>query len=311
MPFAQPTNLFASPFAANGNKQIIPPTTAGPGRATLDQGFPQETQLPLSMGGIAPNRTDFNGLLYMLSAFAFWQQSGGQFSYNATLQYTTPNIVYGATPAKLWWCLQNNGPGTTLGVVAPGTNATVWIDLFTALSGMTTGGGGGIMAEVGDVKMIYDVTVVAAATSSPNALLDIGGWYWMNGATYDVATNPGLYVKLGKNTLPDMRGLFARGYDPSNVKDPNGSTRGLGSAQGDAIRNFTGTFPTDDFHLRPEVLVRVTGCFTYVNVESHRGFPNDTSSNGGNIRFDASRVVPTAPENRPVNMNLIYCIKHD
>ena len=27
--------------------------------------------------------------------------------------------------------------------------------------------------------------------------------------------------------------------------------------------------------------------------------------------FDASRVVPTAAENRPRNVNLLYCIKHD
>ena len=30
-----------------------------------------------------------------------------------------------------------------------------------------------------------------------------------------------------------------------------------------------------------------------------------------NFDFDASRVVPTADENRPKNVNLLYCIKHD
>lgn len=60
---SQPGNLFTRPFAANGTRQIIPDVSANAGRASLEQGFPTETQLPLSQGGIAPNRMDFNGIL--------------------------------------------------------------------------------------------------------------------------------------------------------------------------------------------------------------------------------------------------------
>ena len=91
---SQPANLFPMPFAANGNKTVIPPAQQSPGRAGMAQGFPWETQLPLSQGGVAPNRLDFNGILYMLSAFAFWQQSGGQWTYTPSLNYAVPCIAY-------------------------------------------------------------------------------------------------------------------------------------------------------------------------------------------------------------------------
>ena len=81
----QPKNLLPSPFAQSGTKSVIPAAQPNPGRASFNLGFPEETQLPLNMGGIAPNRMDFNGMFYMLSAFAFWQQSGGMFNYTAAL----------------------------------------------------------------------------------------------------------------------------------------------------------------------------------------------------------------------------------
>ena len=41
----------------------------------------------------------------------------------------------------------------------------------------------------------------------------------------------GRYIKM-----PDMRGYALRGWDPANSRDPAGSTRGLGSAQLDAMQ---------------------------------------------------------------------------
>ncbi|WP_306291879.1 hypothetical protein, partial [Rodentibacter rarus] len=85
--------------------------------------------------------------------------------------------------------------------------------------------------------------------------------------------------------------------------------RRLGSHQGDAIRNITGQFNayrrTDKSHL-----VMPSGAF--VNKQTVNG----AMGNGGSdnwamtIGFDASRVVPTAGENRPRNIALLACIKY-
>ena len=77
-----------------------------------------------------------------------------------------------------------------------------------------------------------------------------------------------------------MRGEFIRGLDNGRGVD-NG--RGLGSSQGGAFYD-TGT--------------RDGG----VGRGSSPGLTDD-------IGFDASRVVPTANENRPRNVALLYCMK--
>lgn len=140
----QPNRFFPRPFAQDGNFQnIIPDTGATTGRASYSLGFPTETQLPIASGGIAPNRLDFNGLFNILTAFGFWQQSGGQWTYHTSLNYVVPCIVfYGG---KLYWCLQANGPDASGGVVTPGTNEAYWLDLAQALldqAGIVIGGSG-------------------------------------------------------------------------------------------------------------------------------------------------------------------------
>ncbi len=99
-----------------------------------------------------------------------------------------------------------------------------------------------------------------------------------------------------------MRGEFIRGLDAGRGVD-NG--RGLGSSQGDAIRNITGIVSTrgagniDGF----------SGAF-YDIATRHSG--NGQGSGPGltdDFGFDTSRVVPTANENRPRNVALLYCMK--
>jgi hypothetical protein len=123
--------LLARPFAQSGDYASIPETGAGLGRASMSQGFPVETQKPLNQGGVAPNRTDFNGILNRITAFLYYMQSGGQWTWNSALDYSVPCIVY--YNSKLWWCLQNNGASST--IVQPGTDANYWCDLFEYFAG--------------------------------------------------------------------------------------------------------------------------------------------------------------------------------
>ena len=116
-------SLMSIPFAKNGAKATIPVSTTEFGIASLSQGFPTETQLPLDDGGIPPRRIDFNGALNWLSMFAVFQQAGGLFSWSAQVDYDPPSIIY--HDGDLWWCLQSNGISTN--VIEPGTNESYWI----------------------------------------------------------------------------------------------------------------------------------------------------------------------------------------
>ena len=115
----------AQAFANNGAKATIPNTTTTAGRASLSQGFPTETSMPLAQGGVPPRREDFNGILYTLSSYAMFQQAGGKFTYDARVDYTPPAIIFYGS--DLWWCVQANGASSL--VVTPGTNTSYWIKL--------------------------------------------------------------------------------------------------------------------------------------------------------------------------------------
>lgn len=293
---SQPVKLIPRPFAANGTYQDIPDTTATPGRASFTAGFPTETQLPLSQGGIAPNRLDFQGLFNLLTAFGFWQQSGGQWTYAPALNYAVPCIVF--RDGKLWWCLRENGPDSANGVKTPGASGSdaYWKDLFSAMAAM--GGNGDVLSGVP-----VGTVIMHAAIAAPS------GYLPCDGGSFSATTYPKLYTLLGANRTPDMRGLFVRGYDTRNTVDPDGASRAIGSTQGDAIRNMTG-YVNGGF----EFAAKIEQNGVLYGTVGHRGV--DTSYGGqdnDNMRvyFDASRQVPTAAENRPKNINLLYCIKHD
>ena len=191
----QPINLLPEPFAQNGTKAIVPDQKPNPGRASFSLGFPDETQLPMNMGGIAPNRMDFNGMFYMLSAFAFWQQSGGMFSFQPALNYQPPALVFHA--AKLWWCVAPNGPETAAGEVLPGTDENYWMEFLKALGQMGGGGDAGAGIPVGGY-------VYGRWTVAPD------GFFECNGQAYDTKQYPKLFALLGVPNVPDYKGLFLR-----------------------------------------------------------------------------------------------------
>lgn len=119
----QPT-LMSVPFANGGAKNTIPQNTTTLGKASLVNGFPTETSMPIDDGGIPPQRADFNGMLYWLSTFAIYQQSGGVFTYDSTVDYKQPSIIF--YNGDLWWCKQANGPSTA--VKTPNaSNSAYWI----------------------------------------------------------------------------------------------------------------------------------------------------------------------------------------
>jgi hypothetical protein len=125
----------AAPFASSGDKNTIPATSQAGGAASLADGFPAITEQPIAAGGLPPQRKDFNGILHLLSQFAFYQQSGGLFEWANTLDYTAPAMVVGSD-GKLYLALLPSGPttiskGDTVGAKDPTSSPTYWVD-YTA-----------------------------------------------------------------------------------------------------------------------------------------------------------------------------------
>ncbi len=139
------------------------------------------------------------------------------------------------------------------------------------------------------------------------------GWLKCNGATFTAALYPKLALAYPSGKLPDLRGEFIRGWDDGRGVD-NG--RGLLSTQGDAIRNIEGwaaQFVMADGLVGSTIMT--SGAFVAKDalgaVMSPSGGSVSNTTPGLYDRFylDASRVVPTASENRPRNISFNYIVR--
>ena len=131
-----------------------------------------------------------------------------------------------------------------------------------------------------------------------------GTWLECNGQS--ASAYPALVAVLGKNTVPEYKGVFLRGYGSvttnhfGNVVHKSGN---IGVVQGDAIRNIYGSHGVDDRTFNGP---GATGAFFK---DGGQDSGSERSEYGYKLSFDASRVVPTANENRPVNIAVRYFIK--
>lgn len=129
-----------------------------------------------------------------------------------------------------------------------------------------------------------------------------------------VRAYPELSALVGPQ-VPDLRGLFLRGYGSQVYAQVNGTTVGvtstlhesgqLGQVQGDAIRDIQGD--AIGFANSSGYAFSTSGVFdvlqgTYIGIYSV-----DFDNQG--LRFDAARVVPTAAENRPANQAVRYLMR--
>ncbi|CAG75508.1 probable bacteriophage variable tail fiber protein H [Pectobacterium atrosepticum SCRI1043] len=134
------------------------------------------------------------------------------------------------------------------------------------------------------------------------------GWLKCNGQSFDISAFPHLAAAYPSGVLPDLRGEFIRGWDDGRGVD---SGRSLLSAQSDAIRNIVGEIWTSAVSQQflGETLSS-SGVFELLYEFAVGAIP-DAAGNScpSRMRFDASRAVPTAAENRPRNIAFNYIVR--
>jgi len=140
------------------------------------------------------------------------------------------------------------------------------------------------------------------------------GWLKANGAVLSRTVYTNLFAAIGTRfgagdghstfNLPDLRGEFPRFWDDLRGVDAG---RVLGSWQSDAIRNITA-----QMYLYGQDGSSSQGAFGF-RKQGERGLVWSRNDNNAGVVMDfwldASKVVPTAHENRPRNIALLACIK--
>ena len=103
---AEPSKWNVAP-GANADCNDIPDTVdADSGLASLSAFFPQLTALPLSAGGRAPKREDFNGIFKKIAQWVYFYMQGGVPSWAKAVSYTAGSLAsYGG---KTWTALKNS-----------------------------------------------------------------------------------------------------------------------------------------------------------------------------------------------------------
>ena len=303
-------------------------------------GFDYERPREISPGVPDPDwkpvgREEMNGIMFMatqaigemqLQGAASWSSVGAPYPINAVVYYNNTawlstaagnNTTPGAVGAA--WINAYQRRFFTTGEPLPTSNVgPIWHDDYNSLmtwQSFTANGAaytGYASQFIGEVRMDtqptarpgYRLCGSETLSLSRSQFAALRAWGLHNGrfvasgvwqaGTLLMADNPdGVTFRA-----MDVRGEFPRFWDNGRGVD---SGRTFGSAQGDAIRNITGSFTgVDD--------VQTDGAFYKgINVNT------DASAPGGSVSplvgFDVSRTVPTANENRPRNTAFAAMLK--
>jgi len=161
----------------------------------------------------------------------------------------------------------------------------------------------------------YEVDVVTSGAIGPTGRIIIWttntpptGYLECNGAAISRTTYATLFAAIsddygvgdGSTTfnLPDLRGKFPRGWDHGAGTDPDAATR---TDRGDGTTGDNiGTKQADEFkaHVHTVPYRSGAGAIDAIsNTDAAEDSDKTTSSTGGN-------------ETRPININIMYCIKY-
>ena len=192
-------------YAADVN--TIPATTpSGSGAFSYQSAFPAITAIPLTAGGVAPDREDFNAVFKLLSQHVHFLQSGSLYTWSNALDYLKGAHILGSNGVE-YIAQASSGPNVPdVGAKNPvSDDGTYW---KAVNSGNDAGAVpiGGILPLSGTFGGTGNRFPIPLGSSEP--LLSF--------CLCDGTTTNGLPV-------PDLRGLFIRGASDAH---PAGSSGG-------------------------------------------------------------------------------------
>ena len=200
------------PFLSNvlgyaADVSVIPGTTpSGSGAFSYQSAFPQITAIPLTAGGVAPMREDFNAVFKLLSQHVHFLQSGSLYSWNSSLDYLKGAHILGSNGVE-YIAQAASGPNVPdVGAKNPVSDSgTYW-------KAANSGSGGGVL--IGGV-MPFTGTFGGTGNRFPIPLGDDApDMHW---CLCDGTTTNGLPV-------PDLRGMFIRGESASEAAGSTGGS---------------------------------------------------------------------------------------
>jgi len=222
--------IWANDESASFVTQPIPTGSQPAGRASLNDGFPQICFTNPNAGGIPPDGRDFNGILYMLTAAAQFQQAGGIYKWDSVFSaavggYPLGAVVAHATVVGFFWL-----NGTANNTTNPDAGGVGWTG-FTIASQIATGGQLGF-------------TSATVLTLSPKA----GGFLWVNGFNWTVAASPTLTNSgLAASTLYYVYAAISAGAIvlAASTTGYTVGTNGIATKSGDATQTLVGMCQTN------------------------------------------------------------------
>ena len=178
------------------------------------------------MGGIPPQRADFNGILYMLSAFCLWAQSGGQYTYKNNLQYNINCMVLHKN--VFYVCLKENGPDTTAGIKEPGTDGATWQTLLEFIGSLTMDEvQDAIDTSIGEIPKPKPVSMGAYSTVGSSGVAATDGF--ITSKSYDNTTVVG-YVNGLQVMYTAGRSKYGQGPCSISFPVPKGASWSVSGA---------------------------------------------------------------------------------
>ena len=207
MPIPSNPPLLSNVLGYAADVSVIPGTTpSGSGAFSYQSAFPQITAIPLTAGGVAPMREDFNAVFKLLSQHVYFLQSGSLYTWNNALDYLKGAHILGSDGVE-YIAQASSGPNVPdVGAKNPvSDDETYW---KAVNSGNDAGAVpiGGILPFSGTFGGTGNRFPIPLGSSEP--LLSF--------CLCDGTTTNGLPV-------PDLRGLFIRGASDAH---PAGSTGG-------------------------------------------------------------------------------------
>ena len=198
-------------YAAGAGEITTPIPTASQigivnGRASLHDGFPPDTFLPLTTGGVPPFGADFNGILNEITSITQWQQAGGFFPYDSTFSTAISGYPIGAVIQAAnyqgFWLNTTNGNTTN-----PDTGGAGWTSLvFEGLQAITVTTAN---VTVSQLQSAYPLLIISGALTGARSLIlpaVVGQWIIQNNTTgsfnltVKTASGTGVVATQGQST---------------------------------------------------------------------------------------------------------------